>query len=664
MNSRRRLVRVVVACGSLLAAAVAFGSDLETRLAALEEIGLADPARAVVELEALDSQVQPADRAHWLTRLALERNAAGDAAGARQDAARLRTLADPLAETAALLALGSIERTRGSAPAAWRLLTAASHALPASGPDWLRFPLVSTRARAAEAVGKTEDAVVLYQQAIDLADRMGMPSRQSIARQYLAWLYTGLGEHDSARRLVDSAREFAMLDGSAIVRSRLLNVESYRLAELGDRAGARAAQLEALALARTAGAKRAQALMLANLADDFLRDGDYGAALAHAQEALPLARALHDPSALSVALINRGFARVMLRQFSAGAEDIETVLALEERNGNVAQMARLLQESGTYFERAGELRAAWSAYARLRPLAERVSRKEQQEALLGLQEGFEHKQRERELKELAQAREFEEATLQAQSLKLGAWLLAALAGALALALLGGLVLRARRTNQALAVVNADLQRLGEQDALTGLANRRCLQRVMKETDADASLDGSIFLVDIDHFKRVNDLHGHAIGDMTLVAVARRLQNAVRSEDLVVRWGGEEFLVLARGIGADEVRRLAQRMLDSIADSPVTQGDAEIKVSVSVGYARFPIEPGPLPVHWEQAIELIDAAMYLAKAHGRNRGYGIVDLQATNARELSAIATSLESSREHGRVGLQALQGPVRSGAEA
>lgn len=664
MTPRRRLARVVAACGCLLAVVVAFASDLEARLLALDKISLVDSRRAVAELEAMGDLVQPAERPRWLTMLALERNSAGDGDGAKRAADSLRALADPLAESAALLVLGSVELKNGSAPSARTLLTAAERSLPAASPDWLRYLLISARAQGSEAVGRTEEAVHEYQQAIEMADQMGPASRQTLARLALAWLYAGLGEQEHAKSLMSKALELAQQDGTAMVRARSMNVESYRLAEAGDRAGARAAQLEALSLARQAGSQRYQALMLANLADDFLRDGEYREALVHAEQALALARTLNDPSATTVALMNRGFARVMLRESEAGAKDIEQGLSMEERNGNVARLAGLLLESSGYFERAGDSRAAWSAYARYRPLAAQLQRKEQQQAMLVLQEGFEHRQAALELNALAQARALEETTLRTQSLKLGAWLLGALAAALALLLLVALVRRERRANQDLVQVNDDLQRLGEQDALTGLANRRRLQRVMTESAPRASLEGSIFLVDIDHFKRVNDLHGHAVGDAVLMAVASRLQSAVRSEDLVVRWGGEEFLILARGIEAAECRRLAQRMLDCIADTTVAHAKAQIEISASVGYARFPLDPGPLAVHWEQAIELIDAAMYLAKSHGRNRGYGIVDLQAADAEELVAIATSLESSREQGRVGLQALQGPLRTKVSA
>ena len=145
--------------------------------------------------------------------------------------------------------------------------------------------------------------------------------------------------------------------------------------------------------------------------------------------------------------------------------------------------------------------------------------------------------------------------------------------------------------------------------------------------ADGSFAGTVFLADLDHFKRVNDRHGHAAGDAVLVEVAQRLRSMLRDADLIVRWGGEEFLVIVRALDADAVQALAQRMLDVIGGTPCTHEGKPIAITVSIGYATFPIEPGLLSVSWERAIGLVDTAMYLAKAHGRNRAYGVRMLRA-------------------------------------
>jgi diguanylate cyclase (GGDEF)-like protein len=125
----------------------------------------------------------------------------------------------------------------------------------------------------------------------------------------------------------------------------------------------------------------------------------------------------------------------------------------------------------------------------------------------------------------------------------------------------------RQTNRQLATSNAWLKEQAEIDPLTGLANRRHLQEAMRRLGADGSFAGTVFLADLDHFKRINDSLGHAAGDAVLIEVAQRLRSVLRDADLIVRWGGEEFLVIVRALDADAVQALAQRMLDVIGGMP-------------------------------------------------------------------------------------------------
>ncbi len=169
--------------------------------------------------------------------------------------------------------------------------------------------------------------------------------------------------------------------------------------------------------------------------------------------------------------------------------------------------------------------------------------------------------------------------------------------------------------------------------------------------------GTVLLADIDHFKRINDCWGHASGDAVLVEVARRLRNMLREPDLIVRWGGEEFLVVVRALGPDAVDALAQRMLDVIGGTPVEHEGRVIGATASIGYATFPIEPTLLAVSWERAIDLVDTALYLAKAHGRNRAYGVRMLHARDEAQYDAVAKSLEEAWHAGDVSLTPLRGP-------
>ena len=164
--------------------------------------------------------------------------------------------------------------------------------------------------------------------------------------------------------------------------------------------------------------------------------------------------------------------------------------------------------------------------------------------------------------------------------------------------------------------------LSSRDALTGLANRRAFELALgREVDRVARSGESALLLalDIDHFKRVNDSHGHAAGDQVIRAVASALVDSVRPMDLVARVGGEEFAIIlpncASTFGqtvAERVRRRVERM--PVALGALVPGGLEIVVTVSIGGAFAPQWVRSTPQLWQ---ERADQQLYMAKSHGRN-----------------------------------------------
>jgi diguanylate cyclase (GGDEF)-like protein len=194
----------------------------------------------------------------------------------------------------------------------------------------------------------------------------------------------------------------------------------------------------------------------------------------------------------------------------------------------------------------------------------------------------------------------------------------------------------------LARANEELQELSFTDVLTGTRNRRYfmnvveddVSRVLRRYDARSVVEpdrnrGLIFLiVDIDWFKKVNDTHGHRAGDEVLAEVGRRLQSALRASDLLVRWGGEEFLVVCRDAEPTEGGEIAKRILDAIGREPFEVADGRsMGRTCSVGWAPFPWstrDPGAIP--YEPVLELADKALYEAKGSGRNTSVGVLPLE--------------------------------------
>jgi diguanylate cyclase (GGDEF)-like protein len=167
--------------------------------------------------------------------------------------------------------------------------------------------------------------------------------------------------------------------------------------------------------------------------------------------------------------------------------------------------------------------------------------------------------------------------------------------------------------EALEQANARLRQQVAMDPLTGLANRRALFDAIEDPQQRLRRAG-VLLIDLDHFKRINDRYGHAVGDAVLVDFAGVLQREVRQDCLCARYGGEEFLVLLEDASPSMLGGLAQRLVGDVrARSLVLEGHEPLRYTISIGVALA--EPGE-PV--ESIIQRADEALYAAKDAGRDR----------------------------------------------
>ena len=168
---------------------------------------------------------------------------------------------------------------------------------------------------------------------------------------------------------------------------------------------------------------------------------------------------------------------------------------------------------------------------------------------------------------------------------------------------------------------AELRRLASSDPLTGVPNRRHFEERSAQIIAAREATGrsvAVLMLDVDHFKKINDAHGHPIGDEVLKVVARRCREALRERDLFARFGGEEFIALLAAPTADEVPATAERLRNAVSGAPVHVGGLRIDVTVSVGGAMGEALPGSDARLLEQLVARADEALYEAKADGRNR----------------------------------------------
>ncbi|WP_395701068.1 diguanylate cyclase [Aquabacterium sp.] len=658
------------AANSLAAAAApaspaASAASPAERVAALEFLSRAKPKAALAQLGELLAGLPARDPTRVLV-LALRGTLQAQLDDAEAVDLTLRELdalgpLQPLAQAAAGLVRAEQAARRGPARRVERLATDAMAQLPADAPPALRMRLIRTLARAKELTGALDDAVRLRQQQIKLADQYGPGWRRAEARDALAdALYTAK-QLTQAKALNDEAIAMAHAEGDLVGEARALTTRTFIQTDSGDTTGVLRTMTQVIELTRRAGARGEEVLALANLADYYLRTGEFATALKLSREALPLTREIADPTAESVALANIGLALISLHQRDEGLDYVRQSMAIDERNGALTNLVTIQEELAGYLERAGYLKEAVQVYQQQRKLSDEVYRRDQQQAVLELQEGFDSERRQRELALLQIDNQLKQAQLLTSELQQRVWLAALAVGALLLVLVGLLLLRLRQAGRELSAGNQLLRTQSERDPLTQLANRRYLQRVMNRAangETGGAFEGALLLIDLDHFKLINDRHGHAAGDAVLVEVARRLRATLRDEDIVVRWGGEEFLVVAQELTQDQLQALAQRLLTAIGGAPVPLPEGVVPVTASIGYAAFPIEPTRLAVGWEQALDLVDTALYLAKAHGRNLAYGVRLVHAQDETELVQISRGLEAAWSAGRVKLTPLRGPA------
>ncbi|MEM6713765.1 MAG: GGDEF domain-containing protein [Cyanobacteria bacterium P01_C01_bin.147] len=155
-----------------------------------------------------------------------------------------------------------------------------------------------------------------------------------------------------------------------------------------------------------------------------------------------------------------------------------------------------------------------------------------------------------------------------------------------------------------------MQVLSERDSLTHLYNRRAAEEFLARSLADAAPSDGVILFDIDHFKRINDTYGHQAGDIVLVTVATRCSQVLRKSDCLARWGGEEFLVVLRQVGAEVIERIAEELRLAIASAEIEPAG---RVTASFGVSL--VQPTDT---METLLQRVDKAMYAAKTSGRNR----------------------------------------------
>ncbi|WP_343731707.1 diguanylate cyclase [Duganella sp.] len=655
MRSKAVLLIAGVLCAPAWALAA---SAMDKRIMELREQSRLLPDKTLTPLLALQPQVRtepPRTQAELLAQISNVRALLDQldtaAAIADQVVAYGKTLGDDVIVAKGLLARVAVSRARDDNKAAYRQAQEAEQLGQRSGDKPVQVAAAMGVAKSLVELGDLPAALAKLQFAVDTARQVDDdPMLLFNALRAMARLYVQIKERDKAYATLGELTALVEMQRLPIQMVLLKLSEFVVASNFGEADRALRAQLDGLALQRKLGASRMLGGTLNNLADSYLRRHDYPRAAQYASEALLATKGLNETGSDAVAHMNLGQAYLGMGRIAEGKLNIEAGLKWFEQTGGKPDLQSALLEYGQALEAAGDMAGAVSAYHRERAISNELFETRRQQAMLELQERYDADKSQQQIRLLQSENEN-------QRWQKRVWLLLVLVFALASAVVGLLYRKIRQVNGRLASKNLELAMLSTLDPLTGLYNRRHFQDYMAslKPPADATI-GALFLLDVDHFKHINDSYGHAAGDAVLKMIASQLRIVLRETDVIVRWGGEEFLAFLPALPHQRIEEVARRVLQGVAAQQVRYQEHDIAVRVSVGFAPFPLAPAGAPLSWERVVNLADMALYLAKTNGRNRAYGIRGFANLQHTSIEAVEQDLERAWRAGYVEMQVVAG--------
>lgn len=482
--------------------------------------------------------------------------------------------------------------------------------------------------------------------------------------EQISRLHVQLHNYPAAYKLitdaVQQATEHQLTQGIA----SLYVLKGYTEAKLGMPEQELLSYQQGLALAERTEDYHTTLQLRNNLASIATKQQDYANATQQLQHALKLAREQQYPYYIHLLQMTEGHLLVAQGQYPTGIAAIERSLAYFRQSADKARLQRLLGELADAYQQAGYHQKQATALLEQRSLREEVFQAERDHRISELKQRFEATEQVQKSRLLEQENVNQARLLENKRLQHNFTLLFALTMTLAAILLYLLQNKLRRRGYRLHQDNQQLQQQSLHDPLTGLCNRRALMQQMTaapaRTDPAKPQSAVFLLMDIDHFKVLNDTYGHAAGDAVLVEVGKRLSQICRGADLLVRWGGEEFLLYLPQTNIAAIPGLAGRLLHAIAATPICVGELQLQVSLTGGAvcSYYPgRNSGSHVPDWEQLVQLADAALYFGKQQGRNRICSVEQLQLPLSDALARLASNVETAGTASWLSLHTTLGP-------
>lgn len=395
-----------------------------------------------------------------------------------------------------------------------------------------------------------------------------------------------------------------------------------------------------------------------NLADHFYYSQQYVECIDHAQKAINLIDDQGEQILLPMAYTNLGLCTAQSGDFQTGIKQLEKAHDILKSTEKLALLEMLLGEMQALYFENGDTKNAFKYLKEFYQVRDAIFNTENTDKLSKVQEQLNAKAHEQEIARLNKEAELNQALLANQTLRVKITVSSVVLVLLVFGLIVFTHKRANRKNRSLDQINEQLSYQADRDHLTGLFNRRAFDAKMQlalyqQQESAIKTDETVafILIDIDHFKVINDTYGHDGGDQIITEFAKRLVVCTREEDIVVRWGGEEFLIYLNKISEADLAPFIERLRRAINQFSFDYTGTQLDVTASLGVVSVAKTTCFASTNfWEKSIQYADAALYHSKAQGRNRATFIRDFERyvvqfdkLNDNELKQLIASKEIS---------------------
>ncbi|MET1257174.1 GGDEF domain-containing protein [Aliikangiella maris] len=498
----------------------------------------------------------------------------------------------------------------------------------------LRYWISITFADIANKIGRYNDSIEASQIALEVALTNNDDYREVTTRSFLALAEAELGFFDEA--LKNNLIAIEWYEKKQLNRTLLMLYQNrgYMLIRQGSLDAASEVFEKAIKLARKIDAKNSIYSMYTNLAAIEQKKENYQKSNEYAEQALNYGEENNNPDISAHANAIIALNLVYLDDFKRAE------LVFNKANEHFIQYDLITYLADSYagwskaFAEKRQYQIAYEAHVEYINLSNKIYDSEREGRMQRFKSLYESVEKDREIERLRESNRIKSIEItNAQLQREVFWL----SGAVAVLLILLLFLMYRRMlakNSSLQNRNIQLDLQRYQDQLTNVYNRRYFDvQIITQIKNKTCRRYSFFLLDIDHFKQVNDRYGHHVGDQVLIEFTLRLQSSMRDSDKLIRMGGEEFLIVLENTNEISDEQVAKKLLSAIAETTFTTDAGELSITMSIGIVYFDTDRSNVQI--DMIVELADKALYFAKECGRNRA-AIVKQDALNNEKVKFL----------------------------